>query len=294
MVRTSDVKELLTALENNSGWVAWVALALLVEAAFYFSLASDRTRGLWRRETLTLLAPVPYLLYAVPLGVARVWSVVAILALAGAASYWFRLLPKSRWFQAGLLVLLGAPILFKLFPRIYAPAGETRLDILGQLMWIRVVMLAFLRDINPEGIRFGFWPEKREWRVGAAGFLLTLPVMAVLTETMGFAHFTWPVWSWQETALRAVGTFLGILWVTALYEEFIFRGLLQRWIGIWAASALFGAVHLGFREFPNWKFAIIAAIVGVFYGKTYERGGGIRAAMVTHALTVATWKTLFR
>lgn len=288
------MKELLTALEDSAGRTPWVALALLVEAAFYFSMAWERGRALWRPVWLVLLAPVPYLIYTLPLELASPWSVLALLALAGAAACWFRVLPTSRWGQAGLLALLGAPILFKLFPLLYARAGDLRMDILGQLMWIRVVMLTFLRDVNPPGLNFGFWPERREWKIGLAHYALLLPVVFGLTELLGFAHFTVPPWSWQETVLRAVGTFAGILLVTALYEEFFFRGLLQQWLGVWAASVLFGAVHLGFREFPNWRFALLAAVTGVFYGKAFQRGGGIRAAMVAHALTVATWKTLFR
>jgi membrane protease YdiL (CAAX protease family) len=54
---------------------------------------------------------------------------------------------------------------------------------------------------------------------------------------------------------------------------------------------VFGLVHLWFREFPNWQFAVIAGVAGVFYGLAYVASGGIRAAMVTHALVVATWRT---
>ena len=91
--------------------------------------------------------------------------------------------------------------------------------------------------------------------------------------------------------------------MVALSEELFFRGLLQQWLEEWTgtawaglllASLAFGAVHLGFRQFPNWKFASLAAIAGVFYGIAFRRGGGIRAAMVAHALVVTTWRTLFQ
>jgi len=91
--------------------------------------------------------------------------------------------------------------------------------------------------------------------------------------------------------------------VVALSEEFFFRGLLQRWIEEWSgwpvvaigvASALFGLVHLGYRQFPNWQMAVLAGVMGVFYGLAYRTGGGVRAAMVAHALVVTTWKTFFR
>jgi membrane protease YdiL (CAAX protease family) len=96
--------------------------------------------------------------------------------------------------------------------------------------------------------------------------------------------------------------FFGALWVIALPEEFFFRGLLQRWIGEWTgsrylglatASLLFGAAHLPFREFPNWRLATVAAVAGCFYGLAYQKADSIRASMVTHALVVTIWRTLF-
>ena len=86
-----------------------------------------------------------------------------------------------------------------------------------------------------------------------------------------------------------------------LEETVLARGLLQRWIADWTgrpslalalASAAFGLSHLWFREFPNWKWAIVTAALGWFCGRAYNQAGGIRAASVTHALVVTTWKTL--
>ena len=101
---------------------------------------------------------------------------------------------------------------------------------------------------------------------------------------------------------KIAATFVGVLWVVALSEEFFFRGLLQQWIGEWtgrpalglaAASIVFGAVHLGFRAFPNWKFALAAAVAGWFYGRAYRQAQSIRASMVTHALVVTLWRAFF-
>jgi membrane protease YdiL (CAAX protease family) len=77
---------------------------------------------------------------------------------------------------------------------------------------------------------------------------------------------------------------------------------LQQWIGKWIgseiaglllASLLFGAVHLWFRGFPNWRLAIMAAFAGVFYGMAFRQTKSIRASMVTHALVVTTWRVFF-
>ena len=95
-------------------------------------------------------------------------------------------------------------------------------------------------------------------------------------------------------------TFAGVLWVLAVAEEFFFRGLIQQLLsrllgsntaGLVFASVLFGLAHLGYREFPNWRFALVATLAGVFYGRAYLQAQSIRAAMVTHALVVTVWKT---
>jgi membrane protease YdiL (CAAX protease family) len=59
------------------------------------------------------------------------------------------------------------------------------------------------------------------------------------------------------------------------------------------ASLLFGSVHLWYRAFPNWRFAVLAALEGVFYGLAFRQARSIRASMVTHALVVTTWRVFF-
>ena len=92
------------------------------------------------------------------------------------------------------------------------------------------------------------------------------------------------------------------IWVVALAEEFLFRGLLQQRLSLWLrsspagcimASIAFGLVHLPFGRFPNWRFALLAGIAGLFYGRAYAKSGGIRAAMVAHALMNTCAQMLF-
>jgi len=129
-----------------------------------------------------------------------------------------------------------------------------------------------------------------------------VPVAAGLAWLIHFAKPRLPVYGWEKTSILAVGIFFAVLWVLALGEEFFFRGLLQQWMtgwlssewaGLLATSLLFGAVHLWFREFPNWRFAALAATAGVFYGLAFRQARSIRASMVTHALVVTTWRLFF-
>ena len=147
---------------------------------------------------------------------------------------------------------------------------------------------------------YGFLPTAREWRIGVVHFLcfaLAAVPLGWLLSAVRIRTHPAPFWS-------VVGTFLGFLWVVALSEEFLFRGVLQRWIEDWtgsagaallAASAAFGAVHLWFGgfPFPNWRWALIAGLLGYCCGHARNQAGGIRAGVVTHALVVAAWRAFF-
>jgi uncharacterized protein len=52
-------------------------------------------------------------------------------------------------------------------------------------------------------------------------------------------------------------------------------------------------VHLWFRTFPNWRWAVLAGVLGWFCGRARNQAHSIRAGMVTHALAVATWRGFF-
>ena len=282
-----------------------VAAAMLVELSLYAGLAFGEIRkrceqlgsrlALW----LILSALVPYLIYGLPTG-AFGWSSIALLAvLAATVVFWFRLLPGKPVFDLAFLVLMAGVYLAKLFDDIYPPpAPQLRIEVLGQLMWIRLGVAAVLMFRRMEGIGFGFIPVRREWVIGLRHYIYFMPLGVALMLGLGFARFDPAPGFWW----KAPATFLGFLWVVALSEEFFFRGMLQQrlveWFGgtagLAVTSLLFGAVHLSFREFPNWEFAALAAVAGWFYGRAFIQGHGIRAAMVTHALVVTSWRTLFQ
>jgi len=225
------------------------------------------------------------------------WLLTRLAALALAISLWYVVLPPGAWSDAALLLLIASALLLKYFDPIYAPPVRgLDAEILGHLALVRISVLVLLIERGVRGTGFGFLPRAVEWRTGIYNYLLFLPIGVPLALVLGVARIGAAVEAWKIGA-----TFFGVLWVVALSEEFFFRGVLQQWMAEWTGNRslallftaiLFGAVHLPFRSFPNWRFALVAAVAGWFYGRAFEQAHSIRAGMVAHALVVTTWRAL--
>jgi uncharacterized protein len=252
---------------------------------------------------LFLSALLPYLVFTIQAETFHRNALILLVGLVGVFAFWHLVLPRRLAYDFGFLVIAALPILLRVFKRIYlSPDPHIRLDVLGQLMWIRVglVGLLLLREWNPGPV--GLWPTSKEWRSGIAWFVaMIVPLVGI---ALAIHDVTWaPVAApWWKIAAVAVGTFFGILWVVALSEELFFRGVLQRAllnssagpvVAIAVSTVLFASAHLWFHQFPDWKQSTVAAVLGIGCGLAYWQTGSIRASMVTHAFTVVTWRVLF-
>lgn len=282
-----------------------VVPAFLLETAFYLAAGLKQTRfrlqnlAPWKlASVMTITAAVPYTFYSVTSGVFAWSSLAQIIGLAGAASFWFVIAGRRTWTDVAYLALMAAPVLLKVFKGVYAdPFPRLQLFVLGLLMWYRTGLLAVLSIRKMEGINFGFVPERRDWIVGIRNFGFFLPLGLSLGWWLDFFRIRDSL-NWMMPLLL-IGTFVVTLWVLATAEEFFFRGLLQQiltrisgseWVGLFAASILFGLAHVWTGQYPNWRFVLLATCAGLFYGHAYMQARSIRAAMVTHALVVAVWK----
>jgi uncharacterized protein len=288
----------------------WVVVAVvpafLVELSLYAATGVAAVRSRLERLSTPQLAAgmigsavVPYLIYSIGTGVFDPLSLAAIAALAAIPAVWYIVFGANAAADAAFLVLMALPVLFKVFQDFYIdPIPRLRLHVLGLLMWYRSGILAVLAVRRMDGIGFSFVPRLPEWRIGIRNYLVFLPLGAILALAIGFIRPEPVRLDWRTFGL-AVLTFLITFWVLAVAEEFFFRGLLQQMLtrklggnglGILLTSIIFGATHLGFGNFPNWRFAILATCAGVFYGRAYAQAGSIRASMVTHALVNTTWR----
>jgi membrane protease YdiL (CAAX protease family) len=284
--------------------------AFLLEATMFLCLGIERARSRLEKlpswgaaAILTLCAVIPYAAAAFVTHSFNARAAGVIAGLAAVASLWYGILPHRAATDLLFLALVGVVAFSKILQAQYEdPHPRLTIGILGQLMWIRTAAFALLSVRRVQGVGFGFWPDRRHWKIGALCYLAMLPAAALVAWLVKFGAPHFPAAGWERTTVLAVGNFFGILWVVALGEEFFFRGLLQQWAGSWLGnewlgllltSLLFGAVHLWLRAFPDWQFAALAATAGVFYGLAFRQAKSIRASMVTHALTVTTWRVFF-
>ena len=294
---------LYARFKNIPNWAALPVLAaFLIEYPFYlaagFPEVRKRAAGVMFPLFLVLSVLLPYLVAYVGLGHLQAANLVKLAAVSLGAGLWFRLVPHGRLADLAFLAAVGAVLLSGFFDSVYpTPFPGLRIAYLGRIAWFRVTVLVLILERCIPETGYGFVPAWREWRIGIVHYLGFLPVAAALAFPLKAVRAVPPASFWV-----IAGTFLGFLWVVALFEEFLFRGVLQQWLEAWISnrngallltSAIFGAAHLWFRTFPNWRWALIAGALGWFCGHARNQAGSIRAGVVTHALVVATWRGFF-
>lgn len=106
--------------------------------------------------------------------------------------------------------------------------------------------------------------------------LLPEPVQAFLGGPSSAARE--PVPGMGEVLDWPLAVFLAL--TAGVGEEILFRGVLQRWMGVWPQAILFVAAHMG-NGFPlQW---VIALGMGVAFGYLRQAGWSLVALMAAHA-----------
>ena len=293
-------------------WIRTAVLpAFLLEALFYLAatfrsvrealvrIESPRTEALM----LWVSASVPYLVFSLLAGTFNAHSLYLLVGLTAVLSFWQVLLPHRFIYDAGFLVIAASPIVTRVFLRIYqSPDPAVHVDVLGHVMWLRIGIFALLGLRRWDPGSFGLWPNLHEWRVGALWYLVA--IVPVISLALSLHDVRWAPLRKEPLVIAGItiGTFFGILWIVALGEELLFRGIIARAIlnrglspvvAVMVSSVLFGVAHLWFHAFPNWRRALVATLIGVFCGMAYVKSRSVRVPMVTHALVVTTWRLFF-
>lgn len=282
---------------------ATISFAILLAPywAFGFGLGDWLHRRL-RAAAVRVLAPVllvaAYPVFALPrhqfrwdlcLGlIGVILAVTAILHRARSS--------KGDWRDWLVLLILAVGVELHVFDRAWPVPG---LNALPKLLLLDAALYGYLVIRRLDGIGFDFRPRLVDFRVGLREFLFFTPVALLLGFAMSFLHLHRTV----SNPIAFAAGWLFTLFFIAIPEELFFRGLLlnllERRIGrtgaLAATSILFGLAHFNKRTaFFNWRYVILAAIAGFFYGRAWLARRRILTPSITHATVDTVWSIWLR
>lgn len=155
--------------------------------------------------------------------------------------------------------------------------------------WVAVLLVLFVLGVIPF---VWVWATREGGLWGAVLYLgLTRPWPAVV-HGMGYAALMGGVVVWVILGLQAVvtpsaaaswvlltwGSAVAISLVAAFSEEILFRGILQKWLGVWGQAVLFALVHLHIAV----ATFVLALVVGLLFGFLVHRGRSLWLVIVAH------------
>jgi hypothetical protein len=203
---------------------------------------------------------------------------------------------QPDWRDWMVLAILGISVDLHFFDRAWPLAG---LSSMPKLLFVDAGLYGYLVIRPIGGIGYDFRARWSDLLSGLREFLFFTPVAIALGFALGFLHF-------HKTLGSPLGFGAGWLFTfffIALPEEFFFRGLmlnmLERRIGtrraLLVTSLLFGLAHFNKRAaYFNWRYVILAAIAGIFYGRAWLRQRRLFASSITHATVDTVWSIWLR
>ncbi len=283
-----------------------LAFFLAIQLAFAAGNFGERLARRAGPQMGVLIATLPFIAYLIYLAgtnnftwpraafaAAYTLTPVAICATAGTAK-------PGAWQDYVAMFAIFLPLKLHLPARLWPFGGLTIAYVATMLLAITVALGAFLFVRQFDGVGYNIvWG-----RDAMLSVLLHFGLLAVILIPLGsalhFIRFDPAQAHWKSLPADAISIFL----LTAWPEELLFRGLLQNSLsrtfsnetGGWmAASAIFGLAHIANNGvFPNWKYAILATIAGIFYGRTWRKTNSIFTSAIVHGVVDTIWHLMFR
>jgi len=286
--------------------VAFAALGLELAPAVLFGFAAGRVARVVARWPLAVrlclpaLFVVPYVLVSVSQHMFR-WAWFALYAVLPVAIAWLLMQAaaddadqRGNWRDWLILLVLGLAVDLRWFDRAW-PDG---LRALNELLLVDAGLYGFLAIRQLSGTGFDFHLKSSDWKTGLRELVFFTPIVLVLGLALRFIH--------PHRNLPGIGSALlrwvGIFFFTAVPEELFFRAwvqnLLERRVGrraaLLIASVLFGLSHFNKRSAHfNWRYVLLAAIAGIFYGRAWREQRRVPASTIAHASVDWVWGLWF-
>ncbi|WP_353070290.1 CPBP family intramembrane metalloprotease [Tunturibacter empetritectus] len=201
----------------------------------------------------------------------------------------------GTWRDYFVLITLGLAVDLRWFE----PAWPPHLAVFNKMILLNAGIYGFLFIRELSGIGFDLRIRLRDFAIGLREWALFTPIAIALGLSLSFLHFHphWPRLS------QLAGTYLFTFLFIAVPEELFFRGwlqnLLERRLGrtqaLLLTSALFGLSHFNKRALHfNWRYVLLAAIAGIFYGRAWRQDRRVGASALTHTTVDTLWSIWFR
>ncbi len=282
---------------------ALLALAPFLAAAFFPRWAAGRARllPLWAQLVSPAILSVPYLLVAAGGGVFR-WgwfALYALLPVAVAGLLWdagrIDREQHGNWRDFLVLAVLGLAVDLRWFEG----AWPAHLAIFSKVLLLDAVIYGFIALRQLEGTGFDLRLRLRDAAIGLRELAWYTPIAFALGLGLGFLHLhaLWP------GVIPIAGAWVFTFFFIAVPEELFFRGwlqnLLERKMGRTGAliltAILFGLAHFNKRTaYFNWRYVLLAAVAGIFYGRAWRSERRVGASAITHASVDAIWSLWLR
>jgi hypothetical protein len=282
---------------------ALLTLIPFLWVAFFPQAAERRIRALplWAQLLGPTALCLPYVLVTCPAGFFH-WGGLALYAVLPptiAALLWQAReedpAQHGNWRDFLILAVLGLSVDLRWFEG----AWPAHLAIFNKILLLDTGIYGFVLIRQLEGTGFDLRLRLTDLATGLREATFYTPIALFLGITLGFLHVhrTWP--GFTATAAAWIFTFFFI----AVPEELFFRGwlqnLLERRIGrmpaLFLTAALFGLTHFNKRAVHfNWRYVLLAAVAGIFYGRAWRQNRRVGASAVTHATIDTIWSLWFR
>jgi len=260
--------------------------------------------SVWAAATMPLLLMIPYLVYAFGtrsftfLGAGKLLAYILAPSLLLLPDRLHRP-PLIGWRDVVAMLALALPVAANWLTGIWTWPFD--LYFFRPLFCVCVGVYAFAVVRNLEGVGYRLIWRKQDVADGVANFLGYCVPGIPLGLLLHFIHPHFSSASFGQIPLQ----FFAIYFTIAIPEELLFRGILQNLLcqsirrgprgvyGLLIASVIFGASHLHHAPVPNWRYAIMATVAGIFYGYTFRNRQRISASALTHALVDTAWHFWF-
>jgi membrane protease YdiL (CAAX protease family) len=282
---------------------ALLTLVPYLVVAFFSRSAAACVRAwpTWVRFACPVVLCIPYLLVACGTGVFR-WGwfalyallPVAIALLLGQAAR-VDTAQRGNWRDFLVLVALGLAVDLRWFEA----AWPAHLAVFNKILLLDAGIYGFALIRQLDGTGFDLRLRLKDLSIGLREAAFYTPIALALGLSLGFLHLhgVWPGFG------RMAGAWIFTFLFIAVPEELFFRGWLQnllekrlgRYGALFLTACLFGLAHFNKQTaYFNWRYVLLAALAGIFYGRAWRAERRVGASAVTHATVDAIWSLWLR